>query len=112
MNRYERPATTLSRMLIGVAAIAAALVGCAPAANENAPLRSPSRDYAPAGPTTSDGETVGADGVSPGDRLQEGAVLGTGNAPSPAFKPETREPAPEPVRPSGPPNTDAPGKKP
>jgi hypothetical protein len=37
-----------------------------------APLRSPSNDYRPPPPTTSDGQVVGADRRSPADKLAEG----------------------------------------
>ena len=46
------------------------------AGNPDAPLRSPSQDYRPPPPDTIEGQPVGADGVPPGDRLEEGAVVG------------------------------------
>jgi len=55
------------------------LLGCSKA--QGAPLRSPSLDYEPPSPqSAADGQTVGADGVSPGDKLGEG-VSTSGPAP-------------------------------
>jgi len=48
------------------------LGGCAEA-SPNAPLRSPSQDYGPPPPTTSDGRVVGVDNKSPGDHIAENA---------------------------------------
>ncbi len=42
----------------------------------SAPLRSPSTDYRPAPPTTSDGEVVGVDRKAPADKLAEGPTNG------------------------------------
>jgi hypothetical protein len=47
-------------------------LGCAEPAR-NAPLRSPTLDYGPPAPTTSDGQVVGVDRKAPGDTLAEGA---------------------------------------
>jgi len=57
---------------------------CGPAAD--APLRSPSQDYPHPPPTTSDGEVVGADGVAPSDRLQEGPRVGSEDELAPGWK--------------------------
>lgn len=46
------------------------LAGCKPAAD--APLRSPSLDYRPPSPTTSDGRVVGVDNKPPEDHIAEG----------------------------------------
>jgi hypothetical protein len=51
-------------------------VACGGTRNGDAPLRSPSHDYRPPPPTTAEGKGVGADGVAPGDRLEEGAQVG------------------------------------
>jgi hypothetical protein len=51
-----------------------------------APLRSPSQDYRPPPPNTADGKVVGADGVPPGDRLEEGAQVGTEPGLAPGWK--------------------------
>jgi len=55
------------------------LIACGQA-NAGAPVRSPSLDYAPPTPTTSDGDTVGADRRGPSDKLHEG-VSNEGPAP-------------------------------
>jgi len=69
-------------------------------------LRSPSLDYAPPPPSTSDGETVGADRHSPSDKLHEGASSsgpapgwGTNKKGEPTYDPKRQvggaiEPAP------------------
>jgi hypothetical protein len=62
-----------------------ALVGCAPSSRD-APVRSPSNDYRPPAPVTSDGRTVGADGVDPRDRLEEGAKAGGEPGLAPGWK--------------------------
>ena len=54
------------------------LVSCGGSAG--APLRSPSLDYEPPAPTSSDGDTVGADRAAPGDKLHQG-VSTAGPAP-------------------------------
>jgi hypothetical protein len=54
------------------------LTGCG--RGSGAPLRSPSYDYAPPAPTTSDGDTVGADRRAPADTMQQG-VTSDGLAP-------------------------------
>lgn len=65
--------------------IAAALVGCA-ASGQDAPVRSPTRDYQPPAARTSDGLVVGADGVDPRDRLEEGPRIGNEPALAPGWK--------------------------
>lgn len=64
-----------------------ALASCAAPATE-APLRSPTRDYPPPTPATADGEPMGADGVAPAARLQEGPRVGTENALGPGWTAE------------------------
>src|SRR5450432_4230173 len=55
------------------------LIGCAKA--QDAPLRSPALDYEPPPPeSAADGQPVGADRVSPGDKLGQG-VSTAGPAP-------------------------------
>jgi hypothetical protein len=56
------------------------------AGNPDAPLRSPSQDYRPPPPDTIEGQPVGADGVPPGDRLEEGAVVGNGPGLAPGWQ--------------------------
>jgi len=68
----------MSRLRLGLLGCAL-LVACGQA-NAAAPVRSPSLDYAPPAPTTADGDTVGADRRSPGDKLNEG-VTSDGLAP-------------------------------
>jgi hypothetical protein len=65
--------------------LSAALVGCAAHA-ENAPVRSPTRDYQPPVARTSDGAAVGADGADPRDRLEEGPRVGNDMALAPGWK--------------------------
>ena len=65
--------------------VAVPLCGCADTRRE-APLRSPSRDYRPPPPTTSDGQVVGADRVAPGDRLEEGPRARDGLDLAPGWK--------------------------
>jgi len=55
--------------------------------NPDAPLRSPTLDYRPPPPATAgDGEVVGADGVSPQDRLEEGPSAGSEPGLAPGWK--------------------------
>jgi hypothetical protein len=81
------------------------LVGCSKA--QGAPLRSPALDYqAPPPDSAADGQPVGADGVSPSDKLGQG-VTSSGPAPGwgadktgPTYDPKRRvggsvDPAPE-----------------
>lgn len=65
--------------------VSLAIIGCAPASRD-APMRSPSNDYRPPAPTTSDGRTVGVDGVAPADRLEESAAAGTESGLAPGWK--------------------------
>jgi len=51
-------------------------------ASAGGPLRSPSLDYGPPAPTTTDGDTVGADRRGPGDKLHEGV---TSDGPAPGW---------------------------
>lgn len=64
------------------------LCGCGgPAQN---PVRSPSTDYPPPPLETSDGQTVGADGVPPSDKLETGPRVGPSGV-VPADQPPHRE---------------------
>ena len=74
---------TANRWLLFVATLG--LLGCAPASS-SAPLRSPTRDYPPPAPRTSDGAIVGADNVAPEDKLQQGARTGSETQLSPGWK--------------------------
>jgi len=62
------------RLFPAVLALSLALqTGCLePLGSVGAPFRSPSNDYRPPPPTTSDGEVVGADRRAPADKLAEG----------------------------------------
>lgn len=71
--------------LLFSAALALAASSCAANSSE-APVRSPSRDYQPPPPRTSDGQVVGANGVEPRDSLEEGPQVGTENALAPGWK--------------------------
>jgi hypothetical protein len=81
------------------------LLGCGKA--QGAPLRSPALDYQPPAPeSAADGQPVGADRVSPSDKLSQG-VSSSGPAPGwsagqtgPTYDPKKRvggaiDPAPE-----------------
>jgi hypothetical protein len=81
------------------------LVGCSKA--QGSPLRSPALDYQPPPPeSAADGQAVGADGVSPSDKLGQG-VSTSGPAPGwsadktgPTYDPKKRvggaiDPVPE-----------------
>jgi len=67
------------------------LVACGPAAG--ARVRSPALDYSPPGPRTSDGDTVGADRSSPGDKLQQGV---TSDGPAPGWSASKKGPTYDP----------------
>jgi hypothetical protein len=68
LARVGRHESLLSAL---VALLLAPLPGCLQTSG-GAPLRSPSNDYRPAPPTTSDGEVIGADRKAPADKLAEG----------------------------------------
>lgn len=70
---------------IAVVGLALSLAACSPASSEG-PLRSPSQDYRPPPPSTSDGRVVGADGVDPRDRLEEGPSVGGDGKPAPGWE--------------------------
>lgn len=55
------------------------LVLCAACSGQSKeqPARSPSYDYPPPGPTTADGDTIGADRQSTSDKLESGARVGS-----------------------------------
>lgn len=65
-----------NRISVAAFGLALATTACG-GAQSDAPLRSPSRDYRPPPPNTVEGKVVGADGVPPGDRLEEGPQVGT-----------------------------------
>ena len=66
--------------MFGIAACA-----CAPSSSE-APLRSPTRDYPLPPPRTTDGQVVGADNVTPDEKLEQGPRAGSEEALSPGWK--------------------------
>ncbi|HEY5958331.1 MAG TPA: hypothetical protein VIV60_17325 [Polyangiaceae bacterium] len=71
----------------GAVLLGIALVGCQASQSESAPpLRSPTLDYPAPAPTTADGRSIGADEKPPGDRLQEGARVGTDPALAPGWE--------------------------
>ncbi|HEY6723959.1 MAG TPA: hypothetical protein VI197_08000 [Polyangiaceae bacterium] len=71
----------------------ALLLGCAAQPARDRPFRSPTRDY-PHPPTqTSDGEVVGADRMSPADKLEQGP---TGDRPAPGWSLDEGQPAYDP----------------
>jgi hypothetical protein len=55
-------------------------------ANPDGPVRSPTLDYRPPPPTTAEGKPVGADGVRPEDKLEEGPATGTKTGLAPGWK--------------------------
>lgn len=61
------------------------LTACA-STNPDGPVRSPALDYKPPPPTTPDGEIIGADGVRPEDRLEEGPATGSESGLAPGWK--------------------------
>lgn len=65
--------------------IASALSACAGGSSE-APLRSPTHDYPPPPPRESDGRVMGADNIPPGERLEQGAAVGTDNELAPGWQ--------------------------
>ncbi len=72
--------SSLGRLLpVALALLLAPLTGCLETSGR-APLRSPSYDYRPPPPTTSDGQVIGADRRAPADKLAEGPT-NTGAAP-------------------------------
>jgi hypothetical protein len=62
-----------------------AAYACAPASSD-APLRSPTRDYPPPPSRTSDGQVVGADNVTPDEKLEQGPRAGSDEQLSPGWK--------------------------
>lgn len=66
------------------------LIGCATTQSANdRPYRSPTRDYPHPPAQTSDGEVVGADRVSPADKLEQGP---TGDRPAPGWSLDEGQP--------------------
>lgn len=68
-----------------VSGLAALVVACAPTETE-APLRSPTRDYPPPPPREPDGRVMGADNLSPEERLEQGAQVGRDPKLAPGWK--------------------------
>lgn len=68
--------------------IAVVATGCAGAARQNPPIvqRSPSLDYQQSTITTASGRSLGADRVSPSDKLEQGPRVGSENALAPGWK--------------------------
>ena len=74
-------------MLLNIATavtLAALLAACGAPAN---PPQSPINDTRPPATTTSDGKVIGADEVSPGQKLEEGPKLDSRSGIEPAAKP-------------------------
>ncbi|HMA93033.1 MAG TPA: hypothetical protein VKP30_10125 [Polyangiaceae bacterium] len=67
--------------------IAVVATGCAGAARQNRPIvqRSPSLDYQQSTTTTASGRSLGADRVSPSDKLEQGPRVGSDNALAPGW---------------------------
>jgi len=70
--------------LISLAAVIALLGACASPSN---PPKSPTNDVQPPTTTTGDGEVMGADRVSPGQKLQEGLKVDSQEGVKPATQP-------------------------
>ena len=68
--------------------LGALLMACSSSRSETDYVRSPSLDYGREPPRTSDNRVVGADGVDPHDRLQEGVTLGRPSELSPGWSVE------------------------
>lgn len=76
-----------SKAIVPWAAVLAASIAWACAStNPDAPLRSPTQDYPPPPPRESDGRTMGADNIPPGERLEQGARAGTDNELAPGWE--------------------------
>jgi hypothetical protein len=73
----NKPTVFPSRLLICWVTAVGMLSAACGSSNQDAPLRSPTLDYRPPPPVTADGKVVGADGVPPQDRLEEGPAAGT-----------------------------------
>lgn len=86
--RPARQRTTIPRACWAVL-LGAICLACG-SSNSDAPLRSPTLDYRPPPPVTADGEVVGADGVPPGDKLEEGPGGGTKPGLAPGWKVDER----------------------
>jgi hypothetical protein len=66
------------------ATLATLLAACG---SPSTPPQSPTNDTQPSSLTTSDGKTVGADGVAPAQKLQEGPKLDSRHGVEPAATP-------------------------
>ncbi|HXK19701.1 MAG TPA: hypothetical protein VNG33_17945 [Polyangiaceae bacterium] len=64
--------------------LAALLAACGSPTN---PPQTPTNDPQPPAPTTGDGKTIGADGVPPAQKLQEGPKLDSRDGVKPAATP-------------------------
>ena len=69
------------------------LLGCTSQVPAEQPARSPTRDYPAPPPRTSDDQVVGADGVAPADKLEQGA---TSDGLAPGWNAEDGEPSYDP----------------
>jgi len=69
---------------ISIAALLVVLAACGAPGN---PVRSPSNAQQPPATTTSDGKVIGADGVPPGQKLEEGPRLDSRDGLKPAATP-------------------------
>ena len=87
---------------LSIGVLLAVAIGCAGGGKEQA-IRSPSYDYpadGPWGPTTADGDSVGADRMSVGDKLRTGPTIGNQGVRGPEYpaaeEEEEERPGPEP----------------
>jgi hypothetical protein len=82
----NKPTLFPSRLLLCWVTAVGMLSAACGSSNQDAPLRSPTLDYRPPPPATADGKGVGADGVAPQDRLEEGPAAGTKAGLAPGWK--------------------------
>lgn len=66
-------------------------LGCASQPAETTTVRSPTRDYPPPAPRDVDGRPMGADNITPQERLEQGARVGTKNELAPGWKADEDE---------------------
>ena len=77
----------MTRIPLASTAMALAVLLAACGGSAASPPRSPGDDTDPSTPTTADGKAVGADGVTPAQKLQEGPKLDSQHGVEPAATP-------------------------
>lgn len=74
----------MTRIYISIAALTVLLAACGAPAN---PPQSPINDHQPPATSPGDGKVIGADGVSPAQKLEEGATIDSRDGAKPATTP-------------------------